>query len=401
MKLGTIASTHPRTILGSLALFVCVTACASEASTADSGPDASNQPDAVSTADAMTADGSADAALPSSETPFFYQDVSASNAVRVGVTKDGKLVDSYDTDVLSWKALSDQKVYGDPVFSRLSNGKWAMTARSGAQDPRGSFALMYHEASCPKVVDADVKVIRPSSGGSCKNVSNLVMGKVSQVFDVDGSNYIFSMISSEIYLIRLSDKTHSALDLSGVCVRSSPAKTFADLAWGEATVVIDKTAANGRLLGDTAIARRKDGTWTLFVKSIQADLGCVNGSLCELCARSIYRTTSSDLISWSPMVKLVDKSSVPEAVNYPDGSLWLYWQTFTPACEAQDLMLANRAPISGAFEQADGTLSAVATVKFPSEAFETDTAKHYATNGNPIALPSKEAKSAFDACFGR
>jgi hypothetical protein len=101
------------------------------------------------------------------------------------------------------------------------------------------------------------------------------------------------------------------------------------------------------------------------------------------------------------MVKLVDKASVPEAVNYPDGSLWLYWQTFTPACEAQDLMVAGRAPISGAFEQADGTLSSVSTVSIPKEAFEADTTKHYATNGNPVALPSTEAKAAFDACFGR
>ena len=382
----------------SLPVFALLTACASSGS--GTAVDASTLVDAADAA--AVGDGSSDAAASSNENAFFYQDVTAtSNAVRVGVTKDGKIVDSYNANVLSWKALGDQKVYGDPVFSRLSNGKWAMTARSGAQDPRGSFALMYHEAACPKVVDADVKVIKPLTGSACKATSNLVMGKVSQVFDVDGSNYIFSMISGEIYLLRLSDKTHTALDLSSICVKLTRATKFADLAWGEATLILDKAAANGLLLSDTAIARRKDGTWTLFVKGVPSDNGCVNGSLCELCARAIYRTTSSDLITWSTLVKLVDKASVPEAVNYPDGSLWLYWQTFTPACDAQDLMLAGRAPISGAFEQADGALSSTATVTFPGEAFEGDTKIHYATNGNPAALPTKEAKTAFDACFGK
>lgn len=183
-------------------------------------------------------------------------------------------------------------------------------------------------------------------------------------------------------------------------VREPPAH-LKELAWGEATLVLGEAAANGHLLSDTGIARRKDGTWTLYVKGVPTSLGCAGGSLCELCGRSIFRTTSTDLITWSALVKMVDKSSIPEATNYLDGSAWLYWQDFTPTCAAQDLMAAARAPISGAFEQEGGTLSSTVTVSFPKEAFETGTTLHYPTNANPIALPTKEAKAAFDACFGK
>jgi hypothetical protein len=92
---------------------------------------------------------------------------------------------------------------------------------------------------------------------------------------------------------------------------------------------------------------------------------------------------------------------VPDAGVDPDGNVRLYWQNFAQACDGQDLQLAARAPITGAVEQANGTLGTPANVAFQGEAFESNTQLHYPTNGNPVLLPSAAAKTAFDACFGR
>ena len=78
-------------------------------------------------------------------------------------------------------------------------------------------------------------------------------------------------------------------------------------------MVIDNTVAPGLLLSDTAIARRRDGTWVLFVKGIASSVGCSGGGLCELCARAIYRTTSRDLMTWSALEKMAEPASVPDA----------------------------------------------------------------------------------------
>ena len=335
---------------------------------------------------------------------FFYQDVNqAMNTVRAGFTADGRTITSYGaTGVLQWRVLGGAtQVYGDPVFSRLANGRWAMAAGTGFDDTRGRGALMYHEAACPQVTDAAVKVLNRSTAAACEPTGLVAMAKPSQVISVEGSNDIFLKADAKVMLTRLTDTTHAATELTSICVRRTRAASAAALGWGEATVVIDGTLAPGLLLSDTAIARRTDGTWVLFVKGILASVGCSGGGLCELCARSIYRTTSRDLVTWTALEKMVEPASVPDAGVAPDGAVWLYWQDFGPTCAAQDLQLAARAPIRGAAEGAGGALGTSIAVSVPAEPFETDTRLHYPTNGNPVLLPDTAAKTAFDACFGR
>ena len=336
-------------------------------------------------------------------TAFFYQDVSSTgNAVRVGVTTDGRTVEPYGVNVLEWQVLGGQtQVYGDPVFSRLANGRWAMTAWTGSADPRGGAALLYHESDCPRVSASAVHVLRPSSAAGCTAGSTLAMAKTSQVFAAEGGNYLFTMTGGRILLVRLTDATHAATELTSICVRSARPSSLTGLGWGEATVVVDESLAPGLLLSDTAIARRTDGTWVLFVKGIATNAGCTQGGLCELCGRRIYRTTSTDLLRWSSPTSVVEQASVPEAASFPDGSVHLYWQDFAPTCQAQDLNRAPRAPISGGTEGADGRLGSTTAVFFSGETFETDTRMHYPTNGNPVRLPDAAAANAFAACFGR
>jgi hypothetical protein len=334
-------------------------------------------------------------------TPFFYQYVGpGENAVRSGVTHDGLSVESHGVDLVSWQAPGSAMSYGDPVFSRLASGRWVMTAWSSPEDPRGAGFLLYHEADCPQVDDSAVIAVGPSSGAGCLPRSQVVMAKTSQVFEADGVNYVFMMNGGEIYIAHLSDAGHGALGLESLCLRQSPPATLGALQWGEVTRVIDAAAAGGLLLSDTAVARRTDGTWVLFVKGIPSSVGCSGGTLCELCNRSVYRATSRDLLSWSSLVPVVEQASIPEAAVSPDGSVWLYWQDFSDTCEAQDLRRAARAPISAAYEGPDGQLVAPMTVSFPGEAFEGDPSLHYATNANPVGLGDAEAAEALDACLG-
>lgn len=334
---------------------------------------------------------------------FFYQDVAPTgNAVRAGHTTDGRNITSYLTSVLTWQVIvPNGPIYGDPVISRLSNGRWVMTAGTVDGDTRGANALMIQESSCPTVSQASVKVLNRSTGATCEPGGGTSMAKTSQVFEANGSRYLFGMMNSKIMLVRLTDATRSIADLTSICVRRTRAATLADLGWGEATVVVDGTQAPGLLLSDTGIARRRDGTWVLFVKGIASGLGCAGGNLCELCARAIYRTTSSDLINWTPVEKMVEPASVPDAGNAADGTVWLYWQDFAPACAAQNLQLAARAPIRMAAEGANSALGTSAPITIPAETFETNTNLHYPTNGNPVLLPDAAAKAAFDACFNR
>ncbi|MBC5766387.1 hypothetical protein [Ramlibacter albus] len=339
------------------------------------------------------------AAAATAGTAFFYQDVGiGGNSVRAGITTDGRNITSYNSSVLRWTLPSATGVYADAVFSRLSNGRWVMAAATTLTDPRGALALQIHESSCPAVTDANVKVLGRSSASGCENAGALAMGKHSQVFEVNGSRYMFGMTNSRVILMRLTDATRGIANLSSICVRRTAATTLSELAWGEATTVLDSARAPGLFLSDTAIARRTDGTWVLFVKGIASNNGCTEASLCELCARGIYRSTSTDLINWSTPERVVSQASVPDAYTAPDGRVWLYWQDFGPACTAQNVQLAGRAPIRGAPES---DFTASAPVSIPGEAFEANTNLHYPTNGNPVLLPDAAATAAFNACFGR
>lgn len=331
---------------------------------------------------------------------FFYQTVAPSASVtKAGVTSDGANVSTYGVSLVNAKlgTLS----YGDPTFSRLANGRWAMSAWTSPEDTRG-FGLLYHEASCPQVVDANVRSLVASTATGCNSKASPAQAKTSQIFAVDGSNYIFTMVGGEIYLNRLTDATHTAADLKSICIRQTAAKSFAELLWGESTLVLSKTFSGGLLLSDSGIARRKDGTWVLFVKGIASstNTGCTSGGLCELCARAIYRTTSTDLINWSALEKVVSQASVPDAVTYPDGTVWLYYQNFANTCSTQNIKLAERAPISAVYEDSNNAMTGSATAKFSNETFESNTTEHYPTNGNPIALPDAAARTALDTCMG-
>lgn len=343
---------------------------------------------------------------------FFYQIVgpfingSGNNSVRIGKTSDGAMVDSYQPDdtgnVLDWtQGPNHSYAYGDPVYSRLVDGTWIVTARSSNQDSRGSNYLLYHESSCPLVDDSAVVALGPSTAVGCKLVKAAAMGKTSQVFTDDtGKNYIFHMTDGSIYLTYLSDETRSATSLDSICFLDQPVTELASLNHGESTQVLARGSGDGLLLSDTAIARRSDGTWVLFVKGIEADNGCEMGSLCELCGRSIYRSTSTDLVHWSDLEKVVEQGSIPEAITATDGTVWLYWQDFSNACEAEDLKLANIAPIAGAYEQSNtNMLSDKMTVSFPDEDFEGNDQMHYATNGNPVTLPDAVAQADLEACL--
>ena len=334
---------------------------------------------------------------------FFYQDVNAGfNTVRVGFSSDMHTVTPYNAQVLQWQVINGStRIYADPVMSRLSNGRWAMMASSAPGDARGTSNLLYHEASCPQVQDAAVHVIRRSTAAGCVGQGPLVGAKPSQVFEANGSNYAFMMIDAKVHLMRLSDATRSANDLTTLCVRQSRAANLEALGWGEATVVIDETAAAGLLLSDTGIARRTDGTWTLFVKGIPATTSCAQASLCELCARGLYRTVSTNLVSFGTPGRVRDIASVPDSSIGPDGVVWAYWQSFREACTSNDINMAARAHILTARDVPLFDLDFGFAVTFTGEDFETNTALHYPTNGNPVFLPDAAAKTAFDTCFNR
>lgn len=339
---------------------------------------------------------------------FFYQTVglfmngAGENTVRVGTTTDGGTVESYDATVLDWtQGANHTYSYGDPVYSRLPGGTWAMTARSSNQDPRGSNYLLYHESSCPLVDDSAVVAIGPSTAAGCKSMKAATMGKTSQVFTDDtGKNYIFHMAEGSIYLTYLSDETHSATSLDSICMLEQPVADLSTMNHGDSTLVLARGTGDNMLLSDTAIARRADGTWVLFVKGIPEDLNCTDRTLCELCGRSIYRTTSTDLVHWSDLEEVVEAASVPEAITAPDGTVWLYWQDFSNTCDANDEKLSAQARISGAYEQSGSNdLSNKQTVSFPDEEFQSNSVMHYATNGNPVTLPNAQAQADLEACL--
>lgn len=379
-------------------------------------PDTAPAADSASAPDAAgeEVEGELDAPAPMPlPMAFFYQDVAPTgNRVRIGATRDGLEIDSIDRDAATWTVFGATQVFGDPVFSRLGNGRWAMTATASPDDPRGGFALLYYEDDCPMGVPAPgasaIRAIRASNAAGCRPSEATGMAKASQLFSAYGSTWMFISNSGAIDLLRVSADDQGAGDLAAVCFLSGPLTSRDALVVGAAAVVLpvrvvgpigDGTTTGPLLLSDAATARRADGTWVLFVKGISEAVGCSGGGLCELCNRGIYRATSSDLVTWSSLERVAFRASVPDAVTLPDGRVWLYWQDFTPACEAEDLHLAARAPIVAAYEGDDFTLSPPAPIRFVDEPFETDTRLHYPTNANPVALPDAAAASAFETCL--
>jgi len=331
---------------------------------------------------------------------FFYQTVGefvngvGENAVLIGSTADGATIGSYDQTALAWEqGLKKTTGYGDPVFSHPGDS-WTLTSWSTNEDPRGAGAMLYYESSCPFVDDDAVIALNPSTAEGCQEARSMQVGKTSQVFEAEGGTYVFHSIDAKVYLAHLSDKEQSAMDLESLCVLEEPVEDLADLEYGETTLVVSD---DDLLLSDSAMGKRADGTWVLFVKAIEKTNDCEKGSLCELCGRAIYRATSSDLTHWSELEKIVSQASVPEAASV-DGTVYLYWQDFSNACDAGDLNLANRAHISFSYELLDSyEFAEKESVTFVDEAFETNE-KHYATNGNPVAL-DEEGFASLEECF--
>ena len=355
----------------------------------DDAAEVPDSPDAPATAATETA---ADAT-----TAFFYQYVGpfvngvGNNATRAGWSFNGVDIFGAGNDVLDWEQRGGHDyAYGDPVFSLLPSGKWAVTARGG-----GGKELIYGESSCPLMDDDALIVIDSSTASGCKQGVSVTMGKTSEVFSVDGSNYVFHMTGAEIYLAKLSDEDHSALDLESMCILEDAVADISEIGYGESAPIL---SSDTLLLSDAGIAQRTDGTWVLFVKGIERAGVC--SGLCELCARKIYRTTSTDLLTWTSLEMVVEEASVPEAYTDTNGVVWLYWQDFSDVCAAQSEGLANIAPIASAYETGSSyTLSTPERVVIGDEKFQTDTTMHYATNGNPVALTTAAAQEAFAACL--
>lgn len=336
---------------------------------------------------------------------FFYQTVgpfvagTGLNTVEVGTTNDGINIETNNVSALKWYVgLSADSTYGDPVFSYLPNGNWSITAWTGASDPRGAGRMLYYESPCPIVVDTDVIDLGASTAVGCQVLSTIQIGKTSQMFEVGSRTYVMhSTPTNGIHIACMSDAINSAMDLTELCVKLTAYSTLAELNYGETMPIY---SSDSLLLSDVAIAKRLDGTWVLFMKGISDTSTCVQGSLCELAARGIYRTTSTDFINWTPLEKVVSKASVPEASTAVDGTVWLYWQDFTTAVAANDLMLASVAPISGAYElPVTYQLSTSIQTTFYDEPFQTNSSIHYATNANPIYLPDATAINSLQSCI--
>jgi hypothetical protein len=341
-------------------------------------------------------------------TAFMYQVVDnpskGVNGVRSGLTTDGQTIDSSQSDThLSWSAGIENKSkvsYGDPVFSYVKTGvPWRMTAQAGYEDPRGSSNLLYYEGSCPQVDEAKVISIGADGSAGCKVTEGVVNGKASQIFAVDGEGeFIVFMNGGTLYLTRLSDGTNKASDLAKICMLQQPVSVISELKWGQGTPILTEILST-RLLSDSAVARRKNGDWVLYLKSMAKNSACQPKSLCELCAREIHVTTSTDLLTWATPTKAVGQASVPDAFTDTNGDVWLYHQDFSEACAADDLQRAVRSPIRGLMEGPDYVLGTSSKVVFKDEAFETSMTMHYATNGNPVLLRDAAAVAAYKACL--
>jgi hypothetical protein len=335
-------------------------------------------------------------------TAFFYQDVGpmsdnvGHNSVRAGTTSDGIRVSGSEREMFDWYFGTGYVGYGDPVVSLLPSGNWALTARTN-HDGNGFGTernMYYGESACPSFAPENVHEITPSSAEGCSPTETLTGGKTSEIFTFNEEQYVLHMSNGGVRLAKIGDATHSTKELDEICVLEQQVESVDDLNIGDSTLIIFD---EDRFVSDTGIARREDGTWVVFVKGIAKDAQCEPNTLCELCGRSIYRTTSTDLISWTPLELVVEQASVPEAYTAPDGKVWVYWQDFSDVCAEEDQKLAAISPISGAYETDDSfTLSAPERVVFSDETF----AGHYPTNANPVALRTGVVREAFAACIG-
>lgn len=274
-----------------------------------------------------------------------------------------------------------------------------MTAWRMSGDKNGSRSLVLYQGSCPFVQDAATVALGASKAKGCAAVQGPLDGKTSQVFDVNGEGYTLVSVHNEIHLVHITSPGKSAADLDGICVGEKPVSAVSSLAFGSSAPIIRTADNGGLLLSDTAIGRRADGTWVLFAKGFPQNQSCQKDSMCELCARGIYRTTSTDLIHWSDFEQVVKQGSVPEAVTTGDGTVWLYWQDFTETCASGNVQNGATSPVSGAYEL-PGTyaLSEPIEVEFSGGSQLNDGLNHPPTNGNPIYLPDARAVAALDKC---
>lgn len=347
---------------------------------------------------------------------MFYQVVGLSteqmqtNGVRTGLTTDGINIGPPSQYWMTWSPLgmdgSTNTVYGDPTFALMEDNTWILASRGNLM-PSGSgqtHNFLYHAGSCP--LDGVPTELKGDASASCSNpVSQIISGKTSHAFEADGHRFTTFNSEGGIYLTRLTDAPLPMSSLSGLCLERTTVTDKADIPQGKAVKIIDSQSIlfEGEKLNltDTTVTRRQS-EWVMYIKGISQTKAeqCfqANDSLCEVCARSIFRMTSQDLLTWSGFERVVQQVSIPESYTDVSGRVWLYYQDFADACAAQDLALTNRAPISGRWEQDDLSLSDPIRLSFPLEAFSQNTALHYATNGNPIALSSELSKAAYEAC---
>ena len=337
---------------------------------------------------------------------FFYQTVGpfvsgvGYNTVEIGTTYDGINITTNNVSALDFYIGSGfDTTIGDPVFSYLpTSGNWTFTGWAAQDDYRGSGRILYHESPCPLVIDSDIIDLGADTAVGCQVLSSIQIGKTSQVFEENGRTYVVHSIPQiGVHIACLSDGINLAMNLTALCVKPTAYASLASLNYGETMPIFDVDSLR---LSDVAIAKRVDGTWVLFMKGASDTSTCIGGSLCELAARGIYRTTSTDFLSWTALEKVVSKASVPEASTAADGKVWLYWQDFTNAVAANNLVLASIAPISGAYETPSTyVLSTPIQTYFNGEPFQTNSSLHYATNGNPIHLPNPAAISDLQSCI--
>jgi hypothetical protein len=336
---------------------------------------------------------------------FFFQAMTPkggdlAKSVRLGVSSDGATVRSSGENAIQWtQGRGSATMYGDPVISRVADDLWTLTAWSGPTDPRGAGKMLYRAGSCPQVDDREVVAIGAANRSGCVKAESVMTGKTSTVFREGGANWLTHSVNGELGLLKVAEGGTDLRSVPGICREEQAARSLADLSVGESTPIFTQGQAKGLKLSDSAITRRTDGTWVVFVKGQEQTAGCQAGSTCELCGRSIYRSTSSDLLSWSPLEKVITQASVPEAFTATDGKVWLYYVDFAKTCAKGDVNMAAMAPISGAYETAGShKLSTPKEVSFPDESFQTQ-GGHGATNANPIVLPTAAARTALQSCI--
>lgn len=331
---------------------------------------------------------------------YFYQYVGINaggyNAIRAGISEDFENVHFQNLTTIIWESGKENLGFGDPVWSLLPNKNWAFTAWRDPEDASGSKGLLYFDSPCPVVEKDEVKNIqsyRAKSG--CVSNFNLTSGKTSQVLEHNGNTYVFHATGKDVFLAQLSDATNKAMDLDSLCVLETAVSDISSLSYGQTTKVFHNDTL---FISDAAYAKRSDGTWVLFMKCINSTVKFDEASFDELCARKVYRSTSTDLINWSGLELAADSCSVPEATVTADGRVWLHYQDFSKACKTEDPADAAIAPISAIYELDDYSMSSPMKMIFTDDSFEYDESEHYATNGNPVFVDDPAVINNFIEC---